>query len=168
MSSIEQLLENSRRYAAHFTDGALSAPPSRRVAVVACMDARLMVAEVLGLANGEAHVIRNAGGIVNEETLRSLLISTRLLGTQEVAIINHTKCGLLGVTDEELRQQLSAEVGRPLEPRTFHAFGDLEENVRRQVQAVRGAELLPDDLIVRGFVYDVDSGKLSEVATDAG
>lgn len=168
MSAIEELLENNRRYAADFRDGTLAAAPSRRVAIVTCMDSRLMVAELLGLANGEAHVIRNAGGIVNDETLRSLIISTRLLGTREIAIINHTDCGMLSFTDEELRQRLRRELGRPIDPIPFYAFDDLEENVRWQVEKVRTAPLLPEGLTVRGFVYDVQNGRLSEVATPQG
>lgn len=167
MSVIDELLRNNDGYAADFREGALPMPPAKRVAVVACMDARLMVADLLGLKNGEAHVIRNAGGIVNEETLRSLVISTRLLGTREIILINHTDCGMLTFTDEELRRQLRAELGRPVDPIPFYAFDDLEENVRWQVEKVRSAPLLPPDIAVRGFAYDVKSGHLNEVQTAA-
>jgi carbonic anhydrase len=168
MSEIEALLEHNRRYAAAFRDGATPVAPARRVAVVACMDARVMVADLLGLKPGDAHVIRNAGGIVNEETLRSLLISTWVLKTREIAVINHTDCGLLTLTEEDFRERLHRELGRPVEPIPLYAFDDLEENVRRQVQAVRTAPLLPPGLTVRGFVYDVHSGALREVTTAAG
>jgi carbonic anhydrase len=168
MSGIEALLKHNRDYAARFRDGELPARPSRGVAVVTCMDARVMVADLLGLRGGEAHVIRNAGGIVNEETLRSLLISTRLLGTREVAVINHTDCGMLTFTDHEFRESLRRELGRPVDPIPLYTFDDIEENVRWQVEKVRTAPLLPADLNVRGFVYDVRSGALREVTAPAG
>lgn len=163
MSAIDELLANNDRYAGSFGEPDLPAPPARGVAVVACMDARLMVGALLGLNNGDAHVIRNAGGIVNDETLRSLLISTRLLGTREVMIINHTDCGMLTFTDEGFREQLREELGRPVDPIPLYTFRDLDENVRWQVRKVREHPLLPEGLTVRGFVYDVGSGRLREV-----
>ena len=168
MSEIEALLEHNRRHAARFRDGDTPMAPQRRVAVVACMDARVMVADLLGLKSGDAHVIRNAGGIVNEETLRSLLISTWLLKTREIAVINHTDCGMLALADDAFRERLSRELGRPVDPIPLYGFDDLEENVRRQVQTVRSAPLLPPGLAVRGFVYDVRSGALREVTAPAG
>ncbi|HKJ00036.1 MAG TPA: carbonic anhydrase [bacterium] len=167
MSVNEELLEHNRRYAADFQDGDLPTPPSRRMVIVTCMDSRLMLYELLGLRNGEAHVIRNAGGIVNEETLRSLLISTRLLATRDVVVINHTECGMLTFTEEGFRAKLREELGRPIDPFPLYAFDNLEENVRWQVEKIRTAPLLPPGLNVCGFVYDVKSGCLKEVPTPA-
>ena len=163
MSVTNDLLKNNESYAANFSDGALPMPPAKNVAIVACMDARLMVAEFLGIKNGEAHVIRNAGGIVNDETLRSLVISNKLLGTKEILVINHTDCGMLTFTDHELLQKLRDETNGSVDPIPFYSFTDLEKNVAWQVQKVKSHPLLPDDIPVRGFIYDVKSGTLNEV-----
>jgi carbonic anhydrase len=139
-------------------------PPARKLAVVACMDARLTVEDVLGLNTGDAHIIRNAGGIVTEDAIRSLIISHYLLGTQEFMIINHTDCGMLTFEDEDLKQRLKQETGvTAATPETFHAFHDLEENVREQVEKVRSHPWTPEGIPVRGFIYDVKTGRLSEV-----
>jgi carbonic anhydrase len=164
MSTTDDLLQANQRYAQNFDKGHLPMPPARKVAVVACMDARLSVEQALGLNTGDAHVIRNAGGIVTEDALRSLLISQHLLGTQEVLIVNHTDCGMLTFKDEELRQRLEKETGTAVvAPVHFHAFGEVEENVRRQIERVRSHPWIPKHISVRGFVYDVKTGRLHEV-----
>ena len=163
MPVTEEFLKNNENYAANFSDGALPMPPAKNVAVVACMDARLMVAEILGIKNGEAHVIRNAGGIVNAETLRSLVISNKLLGTKEILVINHTDCGMLTFTDHQLLQMLRDDTNGSVDPIPFYTFTDLEKNVAWQVEKIKSHPQLPDDIPVRGFIYDVKSGKLNEV-----
>ena len=148
-----------------FNLGNLSLPPARKLAVVACMDARLIVSQILGLKAGDAHIIRNAGGIVTEDALRSLIISHHLLGTQEFIIINHTDCGMLTFKDEELRAKLQKQTGTAVvSPHAFHAFTNLEENVRQQIQKVGSHPWVPKNVSVRGFVYDVRTGRLKEVA----
>lgn len=133
------------------------------------MDARLTVEQILGLNTGDAHVIRNAGGIVTEDALRSLIISHHLLGTQEFLIINHSDCGMLTFRDEELRRRLEKETGTAVvAPVHFHAFPDLEDNVRRQIERVRSHPWIPKQIPVRGFIYDVQKGKLREVQPTAG
>ena len=164
MSSIDDAMKANNDYAQSFTLGDLAMPPARQLAVVACMDARLTVEEMLGIKTGDAHIIRNAGGIVTEDALRSLIISHHLLGTQELMIINHTDCGMLTFKDEELRERLQNETGQVADtPVHFHAFSDLEGNVREQMQKVRAHPWIPDTFLVRGFVYDVKSGALREV-----
>ena len=165
MSVIEEVLKANEGYAQNFTLGHLPMPPARKLAVVACMDARLTVEQVLGLKTGEAHIIRNAGGIVTEDALRSLLISHHLLGTQEFMVINHTDCGMLTFKDEELRAKLQQMMGTAtVEPVHFHAFSDLEENVRQQIQKVKSHPWIPKHIPVRGFIYDVKTGGLNEVS----
>ena len=165
MAVVDELLEANRNYATGFELGDLPMPPGRHLAIVACMDARLTVEEMLGLKTGDAHIIRNAGGVVTDDALRSLLISHYLLGTQEFMIINHTDCGMLTFKDEELRGRLEKETGTAtVAPAHFHAFGDLEENVRRQIQKVRSHPWAPKQVPVRGFVFDVKTGSLREVA----
>ena len=164
MSVIDETLHANEEYARQFTLGDLPMPPCRKLAVVACMDARLTVEEILGLETGDAHIIRNAGGIVTEDALRSLLISHHLLGTQEFIIINHTDCGMLTFKDEELRTRLQqATRTATVAPVHFHAFGDLEENVGQQIQKVQAHPWIPDHIPVRGFVFDVKTGRLQEV-----
>src|SRR5215470_4815202 len=160
MSIIDEVLRANDSYAQHFTLGHLSLPPARKLAVVACMDARLMVDQILGLQTGDAHIIRNAGGIVTEDALRSLILSHHLLGTQEFMIINHTDCGMLTFKDEELVARLESETGTAtVAPAHFHAFGNLEGNVRRQVQRVKSHPWLPKGIPMRGFIYDVKTGR---------
>jgi carbonic anhydrase len=169
MSTTNDLLQANQQYARNFNQANLAMPPARKVAVVACMDARLTVEEILGLKTGDAHIIRNAGGIVTEDALRSLLISQRLLGTEEVIIINHTDCGMLTFHDDELRSRLEKETGTAVvAPVHFHAFSDLEENVRRQIERVRSHPWIAKNISVRGFIYDVKTGRLREVQRPAG
>lgn len=166
MSVIEEVLKANEEYAKNFKLGHLPMPPARKLAVVACMDARLTVSQLLGLKTGDAHLIRNAGGLITEGALRSLIISHHLLGTQEFMIINHTDCGMLTFSDEELRKQLREKTGTvTVAPASFHPFSDLEENVRQQILKVKSHPWIPNHIPVRGFVYDVKTGRLSEVST---
>lgn len=168
MSVIDELLKSNQEYVRNFTSGQLPIPPARKLAVVACMDARLVPSQILGLKTGDAHVIRNAGGIVTEDALRSLIISHHLLGTQEFVIINHTDCGMFTFKDEDLRSRLQRETGAAaVAPSRFYAFSDLEDNVREQIQKVRSHPWIPKSIVVRGFVYDVKTGKLNEVSGGA-
>lgn len=161
MSSTDQALENNRRYASAFTKGDLPAPPARRMAVVACMDARLDVYKILGLEEGDAHVIRNAGGVVSEDAIRSLVISQRLLGTEEIVLIHHTECGMLTFHDDEVKRGIEADTG--LRPSfALEAFGDLEGDVRQSIARIQASPFIPHKN-VRGFVYDVHTGALHEV-----
>lgn len=165
MGAIDDALQANARYAAEFRSGELPIPPAKKLAVVACMDARLDVEAILGLKVGDAHIIRNAGGVVTEDALRSLIISHHLLGTQEFMIINHTDCGMLTFTDDNLRSRLVKETGTAVvSPATFHAFPDLEEHVRQQVQKIRAHPWIPRSIPVRGFIYDVRTGQLREVS----
>jgi len=162
MSVTDELLQNNRAYAASFDKGALPLPPAKAVAVVACMDARLIPTRVLGLNEGDAHVIRNAGGAVTDDVIRSLTISQRLLGTREVVLIHHTDCGMLTFADDDLKRQVQADTGiRP--PFAFEAFPDLEEDVRQSVARIKASPFVPHTDQVRGFVYEVESGRLREV-----
>ncbi|MCE7007677.1 carbonic anhydrase [Kibdelosporangium philippinense] len=161
MSVTDELLANNTRYAKTFT-GPLPLPPAKHVAVVACMDARINVYGVLGLGEGEAHVIRNAGGVVTEDEIRSLAISQRLLGTKEIILIHHTDCGMLTFTDDGFKQSILEDVGvKP--PWAAEAFGDLDEDVRQSIARIRTSPFIPVKDSVRGFVFDVATGKLNEV-----
>jgi carbonic anhydrase len=163
VSVTEEYLANNQSYKSNAGHGALPLPPSKGVAVVACMDARLDVYRILGLHEGEAHVIRNAGGVVTEDALRSLVISQQLLGTKEIILIHHTDCGMVTFKDDELRAKLAAEVGaKPLY--AFQAFPDVEEDVREGIARIKTHPFLVHH-DVRGFVFDVDTGKLHEVHT---
>jgi len=165
MSVTDEALLANQQYAAKFNLGSLAMPPARKFAVLACMDARLTVEQLLGLKTGDAHIIRNAGGIATEDALRSLIISHHLLGTQEFIVINHTDCGMLTFEDAELLRKLEDQTGTPvISPVHFHAFKDVKNNVRRQVARIRNHPYLPRHIPVRGFVYDVKTGKLEEVA----
>ena len=162
MSAIDDLLANNQAYAGDFSKGSLAIPPAKEIAVVACMDARLETGVLLGLFEGDAHVIRNAGGVVTDDVIRSLTISQRLLGTREVMLIHHTDCGMLTFTDADLKQQILDETGiKP--PFSMEAFSDVEADVRQSVTRVKASPFVPHTDRVRGFVYDVTSGKLSEV-----
>jgi carbonic anhydrase len=161
MSVTEQLLANNLSYAETF-EGPLPLPPSKKVAVVACMDARLSVYGALGLKEGEAHVIRNAGGIVTEDEVRSLAISQRLLGTEEIILIHHTDCGMLTFTDQEFRDSIAQDVGaRPAW--SSEAFSDLEADVRQNIARIKASPFIPKKDSVRGFIFDVATGHLNEV-----
>ncbi len=164
MSVADELLEANEEFARNFKLGKLSVRPKRHVAVLACMDSRILFEHCLGLKPGDAHMIRNAGGIATEDALRSLIVSHHLLDTQEFIIINHTDCGLLKVREDELKARLSKKMGAPAnEPSHFHAFDDLEANVRQQMRRVKSHPWIPKQIPVRGFVYDVKTGKLTEV-----
>ena len=166
MAVIEEVIKANESYAQNFTLGDLPMPPGRKLAVVACMDARVTVEEVLGLKTGDAHIIRNAGGIVTEDTVRSLIISHHLLGTQEFLLIHHTDCGMLTFKDEELRAKLQQQTGTAtVAPVHFHAFSDLEEDVRQQIQKLKSHPWIPKHIPVRGLIFDVKTGKLHEVST---
>ena len=163
MSTTDELLANAARYAASFDKGDLPLPPARKVAVVACMDARLNPYGVLGLTEGDAHVIRNAGGVVSDDALRSLAISQNLLGTEEIILIHHTDCGMLTFTDDDFKQSIQEDVG--IKPHwSAEAFGDLEDDVRQSIARIKSSPFVPHKDSVRGFVYDVETGKLSEVS----
>jgi carbonic anhydrase len=163
VSNADELLANNARYAASFQNADLPVPPARRVAVVACMDARLNVFAMLGLDEGDAHVIRNAGGVVTDDTIRSLAISQRLLGTEEVILIHHTGCGMLSFSDDEFRDAIEKDTGiRP--PWAAEAFADLDADVRQSIARIKVSPFLPHTESVRGFVYDVESGRLREVS----
>jgi len=163
MSVSDELLANAERYAATFDKGDLPLPPARGVAVLACMDARLNVYGLLGLTEGDAHVIRNAGGIVTQDELRSLAISQRLLGTTEIILIHHTDCGMLTFTDDEFRRTIESETG--VKPTwAAEAFTDLDDDVRQNIGRIRADTSIPVKDSVRGFVYDVKDGSLREVS----
>ncbi|HLH65232.1 MAG TPA: carbonic anhydrase [Solirubrobacteraceae bacterium] len=167
MSAIDGLLAANRRWAASRAGDAAPAAPALRVAVVACMDARLDVHAALGLRAGDAHVIRNAGGAVTDDVIRSLAISQRRLGTREVALIHHTDCGMMSITDEGLRAEIERETGiRP--PWAVEAFDDLDADVRQSIARVLASPFIPHRDAVRGFVYDVHTGLLREVASERG
>jgi len=162
VSTTDQLLENAERYAASFEHADLPLPPARRVAVVACMDARLNPSGLLGLSEGDAHVIRNAGGVVTDDEIRSLCISQRLLGTEEIILIHHTDCGMLTFSDDEFRRQVEADTG--VKPEwAAEAFDDLEQDVRQSIARIKASPFIPRKDSVRGFVYDVHTGALNEV-----
>jgi carbonic anhydrase len=161
VSATDEYLEHNARYAQSFT-GPLPLPPSRQVAVVACMDARLNVYAILGIGDGEAHIIRNAGGVVTEDEIRSLAISQRLLGTREIILIHHTDCGMQTFTDDGFRRAIQDEVGiKP--PWAAEAFADVEEDVRQSIARITASPFIPVKDSVRGFVFDVVTGKLAEV-----
>jgi carbonic anhydrase len=163
MSTTDDLLANNERYAESFDKGDLPLPPAKGVAVVACMDARLLPTKVLGLEEGDAHVIRNAGGVVTDDEIRSLAISQRLLGTEEIILIHHTDCGMLTFTDDEFKQSIQEDVG--IKPHwSAEAFPDLEEDVRQSIARIKASPFIPNKDSVRGFVYDVETGKLNEVS----
>jgi len=162
MTVTDELLRNAEAYAASFDKGDLPLPPSRKVAVIACMDARLNVYGLLGLHEGDAHVIRNAGGVVTDDEIRSLSISQRLLGTEEIILIHHTDCGMLTFTDDEFRNAVQVETG--IKPEwAAEAFSDLDEDVRQSIARIKASPFIPKTDAVRGFVYDVHTGELREV-----
>ena len=162
MSVTDELLENNAAYAESFEKEDLPLPPARGVAVVACMDARLDVHKILGLEEGDAHVIRNAGGVITDDEVRSLTISQRLLDTREIILIHHTDCGMLTFSDDELKAQIHEEVG--LKPHfSMESFSDLEEDVRQSIARIKASPFVPHKESVRGFVYEVETGRLREV-----
>jgi carbonic anhydrase len=162
MSVTDDLLRNNQSYAAGFDQGGLPMPPAKKLAVVACMDARLDVYRLLGLKLGEAHVIRNAGGVVTDDALRSLVISQRLLGTREIVLVHHTDCGMLTFKDDALKDEITRDVG--IRPRfALEAFPEPDEDVRQSMARLRDCPFLPHKDQIRGFVYEVETGKLREV-----
>ena len=162
MSVTDQLLANNEAYVSSFDKGQLPLPPAKKVAVVACMDARLNVYGALGLEEGDAHVIRNAGGVVTDDEIRSLTISQRLLGTQEIILIHHTDCGMLTFTDDDFKHSIQQETG--IKPEwAAEAFSDLEEDVRQSIARIKASPFIPVKDSIRGFVYEVESGRLREV-----
>jgi carbonic anhydrase len=163
MTVIDQLLENNSRYADGFGKGELPLPPARNLAVVACMDARLDVHKILGLDEGDAHVIRNAGGVVSDDAIRSLVISQRLLGTRAIVLIHHTDCGMLTFRDDAVKDAIEADTG--LRPAfSMEAFGNLEQDVRQSIARIQASPFIPHKDQVRGFVYDCATGRLNEVS----
>ena len=162
MSAIDEFLSNNQTYANKFSKGSLPMPPAKQIAAVVCMDARLETGALLGLAEGDAHVIRNAGGVVTDDVIRSLTISQRLLGTREVMLIHHTDCGMLTFTDADLKQQIVDDTGvNP--PFDMEAFTDVDGDVRQSIDRVKTSAFIPYTDQVRGFVYAVESGQLREV-----
>jgi|SRR4051794_1757475 len=162
MSGVDELLGNARAYARDFDKGDLPSAPARKTAVLACMDARLIPSRLFGLQEGDAHVIRNAGGVVSDDAIRSLAISQHMLGTEEIIVVQHTDCGMLKLTDEGFAGKLEEATGeRPQWP--VHSFDDLDENVRESVRRIKESPFIPRTDRVRGFVYDVETGELREV-----
>jgi carbonic anhydrase len=163
MSTTDALLENAKSYAERFDKGDLPLPPGRKIAIVACMDARLNPYGLLGLQEGDAHVIRNAGGVITDDEIRSLAISQRLLGTEEIVLIHHTDCGMLTFTDDEFKRSVQDETG--IKPEwAAEAFPDVDEDVRQSLARVKASPFIPKKDSVRGFVYEVENGNLREVA----
>jgi carbonic anhydrase len=162
LSSTDDLLRNAESYAASFDKGDLPLPPARKVVVLACMDARLNPYGLLGLQEGDAHIIRNAGGVVTDDEIRSLSISQRLLGTEEIVLIHHTDCGMLTFTDDEFKRSVQDDVG--IKPEwAAEAFDDLDEDVRQSIARIKASPFIPRKDSVRGFVYEVETGRLREV-----
>ena len=162
MSTTDDVLRNAEEYASSFDKADLPMPPGRKLAVVACMDARLIPTKVLGLQEGDAHVIRNAGGVVTDDTIRSLAISQHKLGTEEIILIHHTDCGMLTFKDDDFREQLQDETG--VKPAwAAESFSDLDRDLRQSIERIRSSPFIPNKN-VRGFVYEVESGKLREVS----
>lgn len=167
MSVTDELIHNNESYAKSFAKGDLAMPPAKRVAVLACMDARIDVHKILGLHEGEAHVIRNAGGVATDDAIRSLTISQRLLGTDEIILIHHTDCGMLTFKDDDVKKKIESEVG--IKPAfALEAFDNLEDDVKQSISRIQASPFIPNKSSVRGFVYDVKSGRLNEVRAKAG
>lgn len=162
MSRFDEFLEANTTFAENFAQGDLPMPPARKVAIIACMDARLHPEKVLGLALGDAHVIRNAGGRA-EDAIRSLVISERLLGTTEIVVLHHTDCGMLTFTNEQLAAKVQADLGADVSGRDFLPFPNLEQSVRDDVELLRASPLIPADILISGAIYDVATGKVHEV-----
>jgi carbonic anhydrase len=162
MSTTDDVLQNAEQYASRFDKGDLPMPPGRKLAVVACMDARLVPTRVLGLQEGDAHVIRNAGGVVTDDTIRSLAISQHKLGTEEIVLIHHTDCGMLTFKDDDFREELQDQTG--VKPAwAAESFTDLDRDLRQSIERIRNSPFIPSKN-VRGFVYEVETGKLREVS----
>jgi carbonic anhydrase len=163
MSHTDELLRNAEKYAATFDKRKLPLPPAKKVAVVACMDARIVPSRLLGIHEGDAHVIRNAGGVITDDEIRSLAISQRLLGTEEIILIHHTDCGMLTFTDDDFKRSIEEETGiRPTW--SVETFSNLEDDVRQSIARIEASPFIPRKDSVRGFIYDVEDGSLREVA----
>ena len=163
MSVFDELMEHNKGYAQRFDLGHLQTPPVKKLVILTCMDSRMDLEQLLGLRVGDAHMIRNAGGLATDDAIRSLILSTHLLGTRGIAVIQHTQCGLMTITDEEFRWRLSSETGRDASHLQFHAFRDIDHNVMEQVLRIRKDPFLPKQIDVRGYVYDVKTGALREI-----
>ena len=162
MSAIDKYLDNNAAYAGVFSAGDLPIPPTDEIAVIACMDARLDMGALLGLDKGNAHIIRNAGGVVTEDVIRSLTISQRLLGTREIMLVHHTDCGMLQFTDAELEEAIEKETGtRP--PFSMRTFSSLEDDLRQSIARIQASPFIPHKEVIRGFVYEVETGRLREL-----
>src|SRR5450755_3649324 len=163
MSTTDKLLANAETYAKSFDKGDLPMPPGRKIAIVACMDARLNPYGLLGLSEGDAHVIRNAGGVVSDDVIRSLVISQRLLGTEEIVLIHHTDCGMLTFKDDEFKASIQEDTG--IKPEwAAESFSDLDKDVRQSIARIKASPFIPKKDSVRGFVYEVETGRLREVS----
>jgi carbonic anhydrase len=160
----DELMEHNKGYAKRFDLGHLQTPPVKKLVILTCMDSRMDLEQLLGLRVGDAHMIRNAGGIATDDAIRSLILSTHLLGTRAIAVIQHTQCGLMSITDEEFRWRLSTETGRDASHLQFHAFRDIDHNIAEQVLRIRQHPFLPKQIQVRGYAYDVTTGALREIA----
>jgi carbonic anhydrase len=164
MSRTDELVRNAERYADGFDKGDLPLPPALKVAVVACMDARVMPSYILGINEGDAHVIRNAGGVITDDEIRSLAISQRLLGTEEIILIHHTDCGMLTFTDDDFREQIEKDTG--VKPQWApESFKDLEQDVRQSIARIKSSPFIPHTDSVRGFIFEVETGRLREVSS---
>jgi carbonic anhydrase len=164
LSVTDELIQANQNFASHFDFGSLAVQPRRKLAILACMDSRILFEMCMGIHLGDAHMIRNAGGIATDDAIRSLIVSHHLLGTEEFVIINHTDCGLLKRSEEQLQADLRKKTGTaPAQPLHFHAFDNLEENVREQIRKVKAHPWIPKQIPVRGFIYDVKTGRLQEV-----
>jgi len=163
LSVTDELIQANQNFASHFDFGSLAVQPRRKLAILACMDSRILFEMCMGVKLGDAHMIRNAGGIATEDAIRSLIVSHHLLDTQEFVIINHTDCGLLKKNEAELQTEMRRKMGEPEKPLHFHAFDNLEQNVREQIRRVKTHPWIPKQIPVRGFIYDVKTGRLQEV-----
>jgi len=162
MSETDKLLQNAEAYAERFDRGHLHGAPAKKVTVVACMDARVIPTRILGLEEGDAHVIRNAGGVVSDDAIRSIAISQKLMGTNEIVLLHHTDCGMLAFTGEHLKERLRGSAGEE-PPWPVHAFSDLEGDLRESIRRLEESPFIPNKGSIRGFVYEVESGRLREV-----
>lgn len=162
-SETEKIIESNRNYARTQFPGKQPMRPSRHIAILACMDARLTISQLAGVKTGEAHIIRNAGGIATDDAIRSLIISNELSGTKEFVVINHTDCGMLTFKDEDLQSRLKERFGKDASNIRFHSFSNLVQNVRKQVDTIKNHPLIPKEILVTGFIYDVESGLLQKV-----
>lgn len=160
----DEMMEHNQGYAKRFDLGHLQTPPIKKLVILTCMDSRMDLEQLLGLSVGDAHMIRNAGGIATDDAIRSLILSTHLLGTRAVGVIQHTQCGLMSITDEEFRWRLSSETGRDASHLKFHAFRDIDHNVTEQVLRIRENPFLPKQIEVRGYAYEVTTGVLREIS----